>query len=144
MQVTEFDFNKKKGTVTCQLKYRGDKVFGIAKCGNEDNYNEEFGKALAYARAEERIRVMEVKIADEMKLNLRIVETWKDTTAPLISQHMQIASDRLRTYRQYLKHQRNMVKFLEESNVNDFSALNYRDILKVVSDKVFEQEGARK
>lgn len=47
-----YHVNEKKRAVTCQIKSRGDSVYGVAKCAPDDKWDVERGKEIASYRAE--------------------------------------------------------------------------------------------
>lgn len=127
-----FTIDNDSKTITCKQKYMGKYIYKVSKCSDEDVFNPEIGKAIAFAKCELAIRDKELECLEiyierlkNMKMYLNFVNCKR-----VAERNMNDLYKKLSIYDRYYCNQKKIVKLLKKypNKFQDYS--DYKQILK--------------
>lgn len=142
-----FNVQKKRGFVSYSAPYNGYVIFSVARVSKEDEFDEELGKALAFARAELKIRTYEknkaLQVVEEMQTALeKNLDLPADRDASRFwSKHISNASDYYKELLRYFRNQKKVVALIESG---EYLGKPYNEMLKLAHDRVLLEEAEAK
>ena len=137
------------GFVSYTQPYNGGMIYAVARVQEGDVFDEERGKAVAFAKTELLIRKCEERkalhVLDEMQCALRR-ELKKDPSADasrMWSKHISAAADYHKELLRYLRNQKRIVELVSEHYDSLGFMLTYTQALKAAHDQALAEEKAR-
>lgn len=138
------------GFVSYTQPYNGGMIYAVARVQDGDVFNEEQGKAVAFAKTELLIRKCEerkaLRVLEDMQSMLR-KEMKKDPSADasrMWSKHISVAADYHKELLRYLRNQKRVVELVSEHFATLGSTpLTYTEALKAAHDQALAEENAR-
>lgn len=142
-----FNVQEKRGFVSYTAPYNGGMLYDVARVSDGDKFDEELGKAIAFARVELAIRIHEERkarrVVSEMQAHLKaeLKKSPDKDASRFWSTHIATASDYHKELLRYLRNQKKVVALIESG---EYLGNPYKDILKLAHDRVLLEEAEEK
>ena len=142
-----FNVQEKRGFVSYAAPYNGGMVFDVARVSADDKFDEELGKAIAFARVELTIRIHEerkaLRVVNEMQARLKaeLKKSPDQDASRFWSRHIATASDYHKELLRYLRNQKKVVALIESG---EYVGRKYNEMLKLAHDRVLLEEAEAK
>lgn len=126
-----FIVNEKAKTITCRRKYKKDYIYGVARCSEEDTFNVEIGKAIAYAKCELIIKKKELESISDFIIELTDIayNYYTDYRRKAERTLNDLYTER-KVFERYYSNQNKIVNHLKKNAIQYSSFTNYHSILK--------------
>lgn len=138
-----FNVQEKRGFVSYAAPYNNGMVYDVARVSVDDKFDEELGKAIAFARVEFAIRTHEERkarrIVREMQehLNKELKKSPDQDASRFWSKHIATASQYHNELLRYRRNQRRVVELIESG---EYIGKPYKEMLKLAHDRALLEE----
>ena len=142
-----FNVQEKRGFVSYCAPYNGGMVYDVARVSADDKFDEELGKAIAFARVELAIRFDEerkaLRVVKDMQAHLKaeMKKSPDEDASRFWSRHIATASDYHKELLRYLRNQKKVVALVESG---EYTGHKYNEMLKLAHDRVLLEEAKAK
>lgn len=126
---------RRESTIIATTKYCDTIISASAVCGDNDDFNEELGKAIARIRLEKKIRQMEIEKTINTKEGLMKMN-WTYMKKNLVCRLIQKVDEELAIQRQYYTTQKKLEQLLTRNDSVRWAGKTEKQIVREAFDEI--------